>query len=370
MEAQTVDVYCRVSRVGDREHLSSPEDQEREARAFARARGLTVGEVVCDLNESGSTLDRPGFAKVLGRIERGESAGVVVAYLSRASRDTAQGLGLLERITALGGAVYAPNLPDYTTPDGLMLTTIQLAIDTGYLHRKAAEFEHAKAGAIAAGVPVANRIPVGYAEGPRAANGRRGSLRADAKAAPVVREVFERRAQGVGPTELGKVLEDAKVRTSAGSALVERVSRAAAPTEPRLSRRAGLRQGPPLRERERARAASRSPDVDRGAAPSRARTTQGAQQERASAPRGDRSLRVVRLRAGTDAHEQGPRQPSRLPLQAPARRGRMSGAGVHPRRAARGDGRRRVSGDAGTDGARGWRARDRWQGARRGRARG
>jgi DNA invertase Pin-like site-specific DNA recombinase len=210
--AKTVDVYTRVSRVGDREHLTSPEDQERDARAFAASRGLAVGEVFADLNESGGTIDRPEFAKVLRRIEGGESSGVVVAYLSRASRDTAQGLALLDRITAAGGAVYAPNLPDYTTADGRMLATIQLAIDTGYLQRKASEFERAKAGAIAAGIPVANRSPVGY---------RRGAdrrLEPDPDTASVVRELFERRAQGAGPTELGRILEAAGVRTSAGSA--------------------------------------------------------------------------------------------------------------------------------------------------------
>jgi len=210
--AKTVDVYTRVSRVGDREHLTSPEDQERDARAFAASRGLVVGEVFSDLNESGGTLERPEFAKVLQRIETGKSGGVVVAYLSRASRDTAQGLGLLDRITALGGELYAPNLPDYTTADGRMLATIQFAIDTGYLQRKAAEFESAKAGAIAAGIPVANRAPVGYRRG----EDRR--LEPDPDTSPVVQAVFERRAAGAGPTELCRMFEAAGVRTSAGSA--------------------------------------------------------------------------------------------------------------------------------------------------------
>jgi site-specific DNA recombinase len=210
--ATTVDVYTRVSRVGDREHLTSPEDQERDARAFAASRGLVVGEVFSDLNESGGTLERPEFAKVLQRIESGEAAGVVVAYLSRASRDTAQGLGLLDRITALGGVLYAPNLPDYTTADGRMLATIQFAIDTGYLQRKAAEFESAKAGAIAAGIPVANRAPVGYRRG----EDRR--LEPNPDTAPIVQAVFERKAAGAGPTELCRMFETAGVRTSAGSA--------------------------------------------------------------------------------------------------------------------------------------------------------
>src|SRR4051794_9398557 len=130
-----VDIYVRVSRVGGREHLTSPDDQEREARTFAASQALTIGRVISDLDTSGGTLDRPGLQEALGRVERHESGGIVVAYLSRASRDTVQGLALLEQVRHAGGAVYAPNLPDYTTADGEMLTTIQLAVDSGYRRR-------------------------------------------------------------------------------------------------------------------------------------------------------------------------------------------------------------------------------------------
>src|SRR5215211_4385573 len=91
-----VDIYVRVSRLGSREHLTSPGDQEREARAFALAQGLTVGEVLTDLDHSGGTLDRPGLTEALARVEERRSGGIVVAYLSRASRDTRQGLDLLD----------------------------------------------------------------------------------------------------------------------------------------------------------------------------------------------------------------------------------------------------------------------------------
>jgi site-specific DNA recombinase len=232
-QTKPVDVYVRVSRVGTREHLTSPEEQERDARRFAESRGLTIGEVFTDLNESGGTLERPGFAKVLRRIERGESAGVVVAYLSRASRDTVQGLELLSRISSLGAELYAPNLPDYTTPDGRMLATIQFAIDTGYLDRKAAEFEQAKRGAIEAGIPIAHQAPIGY----RKRADRR--LEPDPVTAPIVRRVFEERAKGAGPTALARMLDESGI--SGEVAGMDEIGRAAAHRQPRLSRRAVLR---------------------------------------------------------------------------------------------------------------------------------
>lgn len=208
-----LDIYIRVSRVGKRaDTLTSPEEQERDARAFAASRGFEIGEVLpADLDESGATNDRPGLQKGLLRVEEGVSGGLIVSYLSRASRDTRHGLDLLDQITKAGGAVYAPNLPDYTTADGRMLTTIQLAIDTGYRERKREEFERAKAGAIARGIPVHSRAPVGY----RARPDRR--LEPDPRVAPLVREVFEMRARGHGPVALARFLERHRVRTSQGS---------------------------------------------------------------------------------------------------------------------------------------------------------
>ena len=206
-----VDIYTRVSRQNGREHMRSPEDQEQDARHFARGNRLVVGEVFCDVDHSGGTLDRPGLQKCLRRVESGLSGGVVVSYLSRASRDTVQGLQLLDRITAVGGAVFAPNLPDYTTADGRMLTTIQLAIDEGYRMRKGEEFEKAKRGAVERGIPIHVRPPVGY----RARADRR--LEPDPRSADTIREVFEMRAAGAGPLELAEHLQTKRVRTSQGS---------------------------------------------------------------------------------------------------------------------------------------------------------
>ncbi len=206
-----VDIYVRVSREGVRENFTAPDDQEREARRFADGHGLTVAEVLRDIDVSGGTLERPGLNEALRRVRDGQSSGIVVAYLSRASRDTRQGLELLETITRAGGAVYAPNLPDYLTADGKMLTTIQLAVDTGYRERKREELERAKENAIANGIPVKREPPVGY---------RRRSdrhLEPDPAVAETVREVFERRAAGEGPAALGAYLTEHGVQTSQGS---------------------------------------------------------------------------------------------------------------------------------------------------------
>jgi DNA invertase Pin-like site-specific DNA recombinase len=177
-----------------------------------KADGSVLVHADAGIDKSGGNIDREGLQTILRRVEGKESGGVVVSYLSRFSRDTVQGLSLLDRITAAGGAVYAPNLPDYTSPDGRMLTTIQLAIDAGYRDRKGAELERAKERAIMNGIPVITRPAVGL----RQRKDRR--LEPDPTVAPTIRAVFERRAQGAGPGELAEILEGAGVRTSQGSA--------------------------------------------------------------------------------------------------------------------------------------------------------
>ncbi|MBA2445917.1 MAG: recombinase family protein [Nocardioidaceae bacterium] len=114
-------------------------------------------------------------------------------------------------VTHAGGVVYAPNLPDYTTADGRMLTTIQFAIDTGYRDRKGEELEKRKRESIEKGIPVNTRAAVGLRKR------RDKRLEQDPATAPIVREVIELRAQGEGPAALGRRLEEAGVLTSQGS---------------------------------------------------------------------------------------------------------------------------------------------------------
>ena len=47
-----VDIYTRASRAGD--ESATHEDQERQARDFARSHGLTVGRVLTDKAKSSS----------------------------------------------------------------------------------------------------------------------------------------------------------------------------------------------------------------------------------------------------------------------------------------------------------------------------
>jgi DNA invertase Pin-like site-specific DNA recombinase len=207
-----VDIYVRVSRVGGREHLISPEEQERDGRAFAEKRGLKISQVFTDLDESGGTTDRPALQEALERVRSGKSSGIVVAYLSRLTRDTSQGLELIAEIQAAGGEVYAPNLADHTTADGRMINTIQLAIDAGMRERAKEQIARSREAAIAKGIPVTNRDAVGYHRDPETRK-----YVPNPEVAPVIADLFAHRAAGVPYSELGKLLESHGIKTSQGS---------------------------------------------------------------------------------------------------------------------------------------------------------
>jgi DNA invertase Pin-like site-specific DNA recombinase len=208
-----VDIYVRVSRVGKRENLISPDEQQRRARALANEKGLRVGDVLTDLDESGGKLNRPGLTTILLRVESRKSGGVIVAWLDRLSRDSEHAHGLLRRIAEAGGKVYAPDAPaDATSPEGELQLGIVFAFAQYVRSRARAGFARSQEQAIARGIPVNTRAAVGYVKG------EDRLLARDPDTAPIVHEVFERRARGAGPVELAALLERNGVRTSQGSA--------------------------------------------------------------------------------------------------------------------------------------------------------
>jgi len=99
-----VDGYIRVSRVAGRsgESFISPGEQRKAIEAYAAAHGLDVVAWHEDLDQSGGTLDRPGFVAARERCRRGETGGIIAAKLDRLTRSTV-GLGTLVEEAREGG---------------------------------------------------------------------------------------------------------------------------------------------------------------------------------------------------------------------------------------------------------------------------
>jgi hypothetical protein len=189
-----VDLYVRVSRVGGRENLISPDEQERRGRELAAERGLTVGEVLIDLDESGGKWERPGLqdgarARRAGRVRRRDRRLARPALPRQRARARARPPHHRSRRRDLR-ARRARRLDD---PGGRAAGRDPLRVRRLRPQARARGLRAREGAAIANGIPsttVRRRLP------PR----RRPPPRARPRTAPVVRQVFEARVAAPGPS--------------------------------------------------------------------------------------------------------------------------------------------------------------------------
>lgn len=204
--------YLRVSRVAGREgeRFISPAVQRERIGQYASLRGHEVTEWVEDLDQPGSRYERPGLQRALEAVERGEADGVAVAKLDRLARSVVDGGVALRRLHEAGGSlVLVDEGLDTSTPTGRAMFTIMLAFAELELDRIRGSWEETRRRAIGRGVHI-GQAPVGYRRG------EDGRLEPDPVAAPIVREVFLRRAAGASWRELGEFLDERLPREGGG----------------------------------------------------------------------------------------------------------------------------------------------------------
>jgi DNA invertase Pin-like site-specific DNA recombinase len=207
-----VDVYVRVSRVGERDKDSvtfqSPKQQEERCRAQLKADGLKVGKVFVDLDESGAKASRPEFDKAMARIGEKISGGIIVYDLSRFGRSTRNVLDGIDFIEA-NDAVFISCAEkfDTSTGTGRFVLTMFAALRELERTQSAERWEVSKAGARERGVHIA-AARAGYR---RDADGR---LEEVPQYLDAVKAAFALRARGGSAREAAQVLTDAGVPTS------------------------------------------------------------------------------------------------------------------------------------------------------------
>jgi DNA invertase Pin-like site-specific DNA recombinase len=212
-EIGLVDGYVRVSIVGDRsgERFISPSIQREQIEGWAKLRGVEIGEIFEELDESGARADRPLLTRAVERVESGESNGIVVAKLDRFGRSLLDGVSKIERIQAAGGTfVSVQEGLDLGTPTGKFVLRLMLSMAEWELDRVRENWDAARERSIARGVYV-SPAPVGYQ---RSASGR---LRLDPVAGPLIEEVFRRRAEGGRWQDLCRFLEESGLKTGRGN---------------------------------------------------------------------------------------------------------------------------------------------------------
>jgi DNA invertase Pin-like site-specific DNA recombinase len=219
---QTIDYIIRVSKMGSRtegdESTMTIEDQRRQCEQVIRDRGFRVGREHKALNQSGSTsVDSKHFRAALTRIRRGESAGLAVAYDDRLARDWRKLGRFYDELEELDAELIIANLPgvDYRTSQGRMQTGL-----VGIVSEQKYQVAKTRGNAIADRTVergVANRVSFGYRRNGSYVDGKLAAkvrddldgkaLVPDAETAPLLRGIFERRADGHPWVEIGRWLE-------------------------------------------------------------------------------------------------------------------------------------------------------------------
>ncbi len=205
-------IYVRVSEVGDREGESfgSPAEQEAAARAWAERTGVTVSEVVTELNVSGATpIEERELGRLIRLCEAGELAGIIVRYEDRFARDIIEGGRALQRLHECGARLIATATgfdSAELNSQSRLIFNIMMSVGQAQRERNREARLAASQRAAKRGVYLAGRPPLGYS---RQADGR---IFPQAEAKPLMREVFRRRAKG----ETLKALRDLLRRQGAG----------------------------------------------------------------------------------------------------------------------------------------------------------
>jgi DNA invertase Pin-like site-specific DNA recombinase len=190
--------YLRQSRA--KERTISVEEQRRDIQQWAQGAGVELASELVEQNVSGS---KPWRERALGQAvdacERGEAAGIIVAWQDRLSRENGRATAEVWEALEKAGArlVCAAEGLDTATGDHEMLFSIKAAIAREQWKRHRANWERARRSAIERGV-FPGKAPIGY----RSKGGR--PLTVDTRQAAKVREAFELRAQGVPISEIGR----------------------------------------------------------------------------------------------------------------------------------------------------------------------
>jgi DNA invertase Pin-like site-specific DNA recombinase len=192
-------IYTRASEEGEDGLSSSPEDQEAAARAWADRNDVEVVDVVHETASGGSDASDRALGKLIDRCEAGELNGIIVRDEKRFARDTIVGGVALARLVECDGRLVATwsgfdskNL----TPEMEMNFNILMSIGQAERKRNLLRRMRGKEKFVAQG-GWAGVAPFGY---DKDENGRL----VPTDDAEIVRELFRRRADGIGFSELAR----------------------------------------------------------------------------------------------------------------------------------------------------------------------
>lgn len=211
----TVIGYARVSTEEQARSGVSLEDQQRRIALYCELHDLTLLRVETDAGYSAKNLDRPGAKAVLGAIESGEVAGLVIAKLDRWTRRLRDLLDLLdladERRVAL---MSIGETLDTSTAAGRMVVKVIGAVAEMEREQIGERTRDALAHKRSVGEKTGGKVPFGF--GVRVNGQGRKVLVPDASEQTVIAYVRDGHKAGMSLDRIAGELNAAGWRTRAG----------------------------------------------------------------------------------------------------------------------------------------------------------
>lgn len=205
--------YVRVSSVRGREGESflSPDLQREKIEAWASYRGYTIDCFYTDLDQSGRTMKRPEFERLMADARRGQFDAVVVYRLTRFARSVRGASNALDELLEHGvDLVSVSEDIDTTTAGGKLTRAIFLALSEFESDRIGEEWRNVHANRRGRGIAHVAKRMYGFETSHAAID---GVIEAEAEA---VRLIFDLRVKGLGYGAIRRALFERGFRPTGG----------------------------------------------------------------------------------------------------------------------------------------------------------
>lgn len=204
-------LYCRLSRDDELQGDSnSIQNQKKILQKYADDNGLPNTQFWVDDGVSGTTFNRPGLNAMMSEVEKGNVSTVITKDLSRLGRDYLKTGEYVEIIFPRHDVRYIAINDDVDTDKELNeFMPFRNLFNEFHCRETSKKIRIVNRAKAERGERLATRAPYGYAKD--SSNPKRIIL--DEVTAPIVKQIFEWCAGGLGPAQIAKLLAKQGVMT-------------------------------------------------------------------------------------------------------------------------------------------------------------
>ena len=209
-------LYCRLSKddfnIGDSDSISDSIVHQRAIlEKYAEDNRFPNIRVFVDDGYSGVSFDRPGFQEMYKLIEAGKVGIVITKDLSRLGRNYIEVGNYTEFIFPRYGVRYIAINDNYDSlfSDNNELAPFKNLFNEWYARDTSKKIRAVFKAKAERGERLGTTIPYGYRRDPN--SGKECHLLINEETAPVVKLIFAMCAEGIGPTNIAKALQEKKI---------------------------------------------------------------------------------------------------------------------------------------------------------------